>query len=91
MHEDGTHWVILDKWDHLRIWHDSVECAVDLFRDCPVHLQILNLAFVATWFHETRKLWEWRKALCNRGMLGPEMGCHHEGDVGNYYWRERRL
>jgi hypothetical protein len=51
-----TYRVVLDKRWQLRIWHDSVEGAIDLSRNSTSNLQVLNFALEATWFREAREL-----------------------------------
>ena len=51
-----TNRVVLDEGWQLRIWHNSVEGAIDLSRNSTSNLQVLNFALEATWFHEAREL-----------------------------------
>ena len=51
-----TYRVVFDKRRQLRIWHNSVEGAIDLSRNSTSNLQVLNFALEATWFHKAREL-----------------------------------
>lgn len=52
----ATNRVILDERGELRVWHDSVECPVNLVRNDSFKLKVLDLALVTAWFHKTLEL-----------------------------------